>query len=90
MRRGANSCAQLSVVLQSNDGMKAKDPNKLDRIVAEARRTAAKREQGYREQALRIYPWICGRCGRDSHAPIFVSSPFITATTITPQPARWL
>src|SRR3954447_739098 len=45
--------------------MKAKDPNKLDRIVAEARSAAAKREQGYRERALKIYPWICGRCGRE-------------------------
>ena len=45
--------------------MKAKDPNKLDRIVAEARRAAAMRERGYREQALKIYPWICGRCGRE-------------------------
>ena len=45
--------------------MKAKDPNKLDRIVAEARRAAATREQGYREQALKIYPWICGRCARE-------------------------
>src|ERR1700692_2945777 len=49
--------------------MEAKDPNKLDRIVAEARRTADKREQGYREQALKIYPWICGRCAREfTHA----------------------
>src|SRR5213075_2071206 len=45
--------------------MKAKDPQKLDRIVAEARRAAAQRELGYREQALKIYPWICGRCGRE-------------------------
>ena len=49
--------------------MKTGDPNKLDRIVAEARRTADKREQGYREQALKIYPWICGRCAREfTHA----------------------
>jgi HNH endonuclease len=49
--------------------MKAKDPNKLDRIVAEARRAAAQRDQGYREQALKIYPWICGRCAREfTHA----------------------
>jgi hypothetical protein len=41
------------------------DPDKLDRIVAEARRAAAERERGYREQALKIYPWICGRCGRE-------------------------
>src|SRR5262249_70319 len=45
--------------------MSASDPGKLDRIVAEARRAAAKREQGYREQALKLYPWICGRCGRE-------------------------
>ena len=40
------------------------DPAKLDRIVAEARRAAEARELGYRERALRIYPWVCGRCGR--------------------------
>src|SRR5438445_12714971 len=45
--------------------MKAKDPQKLDRIVAEARSAAAQRELGYREQALKIYPWICGRCARE-------------------------
>ena len=45
--------------------MPTKDSSKLDRIVAEARRTAAMREQGYREQALKIYPWICGRCARE-------------------------
>ena len=49
--------------------MKASDPSKLDGIVAEARRVAQKREQGYREQALKIYPWICGRCAREfTHA----------------------
>ena len=42
-----------------------KDSGKLDRVVAEARRAAAEREQGYREQALRIYPWVCGRCARE-------------------------
>ena len=45
--------------------MSANDPRKLDRIVAEARRAAEKRERGYREQALKIYPWICGRCARE-------------------------
>jgi len=43
----------------------ASDPGKLDRIVAEARSAAEKRERGYREQALKIYPWICGRCARE-------------------------
>ena len=41
------------------------DPGKLDRIVAEARRAAEQRERSYREQALKIYPWICGRCARE-------------------------
>ncbi len=45
--------------------MSASDPGRLDRIVAEARRAAEKRERGYREQALKIYPWICGRCARE-------------------------
>jgi HNH endonuclease len=45
--------------------MSSTGPDKLDRIVAEARRAAETREQGYREQALKIYPWICGRCARE-------------------------
>lgn len=38
---------------------------KLDRIVAQARRDREQREKGYREQALKLYPWICGRCARE-------------------------
>lgn len=38
---------------------------KLDTVVAEARAAAEKRQQGYREQSLRIHPWVCGRCGRE-------------------------
>jgi hypothetical protein len=41
------------------------DHAKLDRIVAEARRAAEQRELGYRERALKMYPWICGRCARE-------------------------
>jgi hypothetical protein len=41
------------------------DNARLDRIVAEARRNREQREQGYREQALKLYPWICGRCSRE-------------------------
>jgi hypothetical protein len=36
-----------------------------DRIVAEARRDQARREKNYRERALKMFPWICGRCGRE-------------------------
>ena len=39
--------------------------DRLDKVVAEARLNREKREQGYREQALKIYPWICGRCTRE-------------------------
>jgi 5-methylcytosine-specific restriction endonuclease McrA len=42
----------------------APDADRLDRIVAEARRARDAREKGYREQALKIYPWVCGRCAR--------------------------
>jgi hypothetical protein len=46
-------------------GPKVPDHARLDRVVAEARRAREEREQGYRERALKIYPWICGRCGRE-------------------------
>jgi hypothetical protein len=45
--------------------MSGSSPNKLDRIVAEARRAADERAGTYREQALKLYPWICGRCARE-------------------------
>ena len=45
--------------------MKKGDSGRLDRIVAQARRDADARGQGYREKALKIYPWICGRCARE-------------------------
>ena len=47
--------------------MASKKPNaaKLDRIVATANKNAEQRNMGYRERALQIYPWICGRCTRE-------------------------
>lgn len=41
------------------------DNDKLSKVIAEARRTSEQREQGYREQALKLYPHVCGRCGRE-------------------------
>ena len=41
------------------------DNARLDRVVAEARRAREERERGYREQALKLFPWICARCGRE-------------------------
>ena len=45
------------------------DPARLDRIVADARRARDARENTYREQALKLYPWICGRCTREFDRP---------------------
>ena len=36
-----------------------------DRLIADAIRNRLSREAGSREQALQIYPWICGRCARE-------------------------
>jgi len=44
------------------------DNARLDRVVAEARRNRDGREQSYRAQALKLYPWICGRCAREFDA----------------------
>jgi hypothetical protein len=40
------------------------DTAKLDRVVNAARAAADERAAGYREQALKLYPWVCGRCAR--------------------------
>jgi 5-methylcytosine-specific restriction endonuclease McrA len=37
----------------------------LDQVVAEARRQRDRREKDYRAKALKMYPWVCGRCARD-------------------------
>jgi hypothetical protein len=39
--------------------------DRLNDIVAKARRESEARGHGYREQALKMYPWVCGRCGRE-------------------------
>lgn len=41
------------------------DPERLDRIVAQARRDADEQAKTYRGQALRLLPWICARCARE-------------------------
>ena len=41
------------------------DKAKLDKLIVEARRQRDLRESGYRERALRLFPWICGRCARE-------------------------
>ena len=33
--------------------------------MADARRNQDERERGYRERALKMYSWVCGRCARE-------------------------
>jgi hypothetical protein len=45
-----------------------KTPSPIDRqdhVIAEALRYRDQREKNYRGQALKLYPWICARCGRE-------------------------
>ena len=35
------------------------------RVKAEQLEYNAKRAAGYREQALKLFPWVCGRCARE-------------------------
>ena len=39
--------------------------DKAYRFIAEARREQEIRMKGYREQALKMFPHVCGRCGRE-------------------------
>ena len=41
------------------------DHARLDRVIAEARKHSTERENTYRERALKLFPWICGRCARE-------------------------
>jgi hypothetical protein len=41
------------------------DAERQARILAELRRDHALRQAGYRERALKIYPHLCARCGRE-------------------------
>ncbi|MBW2596714.1 MAG: HNH nuclease family protein [Deltaproteobacteria bacterium] len=34
-------------------------------MIAEAHRNRQQRERDYREQALKLFPHVCGRCGRE-------------------------
>jgi hypothetical protein len=44
--------------------MSSNDDN-INRIISEANRIKQDRENTYRERALKLFPWICGHCGRE-------------------------
>jgi len=41
------------------------DTEKLDKVIAAARKSMDERAKGYREQAMGMYPHVCGRCSRE-------------------------
>lgn len=74
-RRAVGAAICLHTV-DRHAGMWFKDPmgnrrsggqgsGRLDEVVAAARRAREARGHGYREQALKLFPWVCARCGRE-------------------------
>ncbi|NQU09751.1 HNH nuclease family protein [bacterium] len=45
------------------------DPARQAQILAELQRDRARREQSYREQALKLLPHLCASCGREFSGP---------------------
>lgn len=42
-----------------------KDEDKRNELIAAMRREEQQRQDDYRERALKLYPHVCGRCGRE-------------------------
>lgn len=47
------------------DSKNNQSAEKRDRLVAEMRKEQQARQAGYREQALKLFPPVCGRCSRE-------------------------
>lgn len=45
--------------------MTPKNRTSPEQMLSAAQRERELRAQTYREKALKIYPWLCGRCGRE-------------------------
>ena len=41
------------------------ESDRQDQIIAEARHHRERQEKTYRGRALKMFPWICARCGRE-------------------------
>jgi hypothetical protein len=41
------------------------DPEKREQILAEIQRETERRQKGYRERALALFPHVCASCGRE-------------------------
>ncbi len=53
------------IFVSRKEGERKAEEEKTRRLIAETRKAAAEREQSYREQSLKIHPWVCARCGRE-------------------------
>ncbi len=42
-----------------------REDDRKRQIIADAKRNREQREKGYRERALKLFPHVCGRCGRE-------------------------
>jgi len=62
---GARAASARCRTLTAPMAREPPDTARLDRVVAQARRDREARENTYRERALKLYPWICGRCARE-------------------------
>lgn len=51
--------------MKTRPGKPVQDPQRRAQLIAELRRDQAVRKNSYREQALKILPHVCGRCGRE-------------------------
>lgn len=45
--------------------MASNNDSKWGDLLAEVKRERAERERSYREKALKLFPHVCGRCGRE-------------------------
>jgi len=52
------------MLYMSQDGKKV-ETGRQQQIIAEARRDRELREKTYRERALKLFPHVCGKCGRE-------------------------
>jgi hypothetical protein len=55
----------IESVVQNRSLTKMNKKSDADALIADARKYKADREKNYREKALKLYPWICGRCTRE-------------------------
>jgi hypothetical protein len=56
---------QYNGVIIAQEILMTEKRNNADQLIADARKHQKEREQTYRGQALKLYPWICGRCARE-------------------------